>query len=125
MIIRSFDPRDYEKLQRIHERFYKEEFSFDDFCSKFMDFFVVVENDEIVLAGGVRAIAESVIMTNKDIPVEIKRRALLTMLQTQLFTCGKLGYSQLHAFIQDDNWKRHLIKAGFKPCKGDALFIEV
>lgn len=125
MIIRKFDPKDFEQLQRIHERFYKDEFTFEDFCHAFMDFFVVVEDDEIICAGGVRAIAESVIMTNKDSTPRTKQRALIQMLQAQLFTCGRLKYSQLHAFIQDKNWERHLLEVGFKECKGRAIFIEV
>lgn len=125
MIIRSFQDDDFEKLKQIHERFYKDEFSFNDFCHAFINFFVVMEDTEIVCAGGVRAIAESVIMTNQDAKPRIKQRALTQMLQAQLFTCGRAKFTQLHAFVQDRNWERHLIDAGFKSCKGRAVFIEV
>lgn len=125
MIIRSFQEDDFEKLKLIHEKFYKDEFSFSDFCHAFVNFFVVVGDDEIICAGGVRTITESVIMTNKDVSPRVRQLALKQMLQAQLFTCSRMGYHQLHAFIQDEGWKRHLLKNGFKECKGRAIFIEV
>jgi hypothetical protein len=124
-MIRRFEDRDFEQLKLIHEKFYKDEFSFDDFCHSFIDFFVVTENEKIICAGGIRAIAESVIITNKDISPKIRQQALLQTLHTQLVSCSKVGFHQLHAFIQDKKWEQRLIKTGFKPCKGNAIFIEV
>lgn len=125
MIIRAFRPDDMIQLKEIHEKYYKEEFPLADFCTAFIDFFVVVEDDVIITAGGVRAIAESILMTNKDMSPRTRQRALLQMLQTQLFTCSKLKFTQLHAFVQDKTWENHLKDVGFKDCKGHPLFIEV
>ncbi len=125
MIIRAFKESDLNQLMKIHEEFYKEEFSFNDFCNAFVDFFVVEEDNQIISAGGIRAIAESVIMTNKVMSNKTRVRALHQMLEAQLFTCGKTNFRQLHAFIQDKDWERHLMKIGFQKCKGDALFINV
>jgi hypothetical protein len=125
MIIRTFRPDDIVQLKEIHERYYKEEFSLQDFCSSFMDFFVMVDDDKIISAGGVRAIAESVIMTDKSAHNRTKYKALVQMLQAQTFTCNKRGFNQLHAFVQDKDWENHLKKFGFRNCKGHPLFIEV
>lgn len=126
MNIRPFQGSDVNQLKKIHEMYYKNEFSLDDFCQKFVDFFVIEDDGIIVSAGGVRTIAESVIVTNKAISNRIKRAALYQMLEAQLFSCKNNNFKQLHAFIQDEKWKQHLItKAGFKECKGDAIFIGV
>jgi N-acetylglutamate synthase-like GNAT family acetyltransferase len=124
-MIRQFREEDIIQLKQIHEKFYKEEFEFQDFCSQFIDFFIIEEYGRIISAGGIRSIAESVIMTDKEMLSKTKVRALHQMLEAQMFTCGRLGYHQLHAFIQEKDWERHLIKIGFKQCKGDALFIGV
>lgn len=125
MNIRSFQKSDINQLKKIHEMYYKHEFSLDDFCQKFLDFFVIEDNNQIICAGGVRTISESVIVTNKSVSPRTKRAALYQMLEAQLFTCKNNKMNQLHAFIQDDDWERHLIKVGFRKCKGNALFLGV
>lgn len=126
MIIRPFQGSDINQLKKIHESYYQHEFSLDDFCQKFIEFYVIEDGGLIIAAGGVRSIAESVIMTNKLVSNRIKRAALYQMLEVQLFTSRAHNFKQLHAFIQDDKWKEHLInRAGFKDCKGDAIFISV
>ena len=126
MMIREFRASDINQLKKIHESYYQHEFSLDDFCQKFIEFFVIEDDGHMISAGGVRSIAESVIMTNKSLSNRIKRAALYQMLEAQLYVCKSNHYPQLHAFIQDDEWKKHLIqRAGFKDCKGDAIFIPV
>lgn len=124
-MIRQFKSEDINQIKEIHEKFYKDEFSLIDFCQRFLNFFVIEEDEQIICAGGVRAIAESVIITNKDFSPKIRRASLYQMLDAQMFTCGKDGYKHLHAFIQDETWKEHLKKVGFQDCKGNALYIEV
>lgn len=125
MIIRGFSADDVNQLIQIHDRFYKDEFSLDEFNRVFLEVFVVEEDKKIISVGGVRTIAESVIVTNKDIIATKRREALTQMLQAQSFICNRFGFNQLHAFVQDKLWEKRLIKTGFKHCKGNALFIEV
>jgi phosphoglycerate-specific signal transduction histidine kinase len=125
MIIRNFQETDLNQLKKIHEQFYQHEFSLDDFCQKFMDFFIIEESDQIICAGGVRAIAEAVIVTNKNAEMELKKQALYQMLHAASFSCEKHGFKQLHAFVQNKAWERRLIKNGFARTKGNALFIGV
>lgn len=125
MIIRNYQDNDFEQLKLIHERYYKTEFSLAEFYEHFLQLFVVVEDDKIITAGGVRTIVESVIVTDKSFSVKQRREALLKMLQAQSFVTGRNDYKQLHAFIQDKSWLNQLIEYGFKPCKGNAIYIGV
>lgn len=125
MIIRNYQDSDLEQLKLIHERYYKEEFSISEFYQNFLSLFSVVEDDKIISVGGVRQIAESVIVTDKSYSVRQRREALLMMFQSQTFVTGRNNYHQLHAFVQDENWLKQLIDYGFKPCKGNAVFIGV
>jgi hypothetical protein len=125
MIIRNYQDSDLEQLKIIHERYYKEEFSISEFYQNFLNLFSVVEDDKIISVGGVRLIAESVIVTDKGYSARQRREALLMMLQSQTFITGRNNYHQLHAFIQDKNWEKQLLEYGFKPCKGDAVYIGV
>jgi hypothetical protein len=125
MIIRALQESDLNQLKEIHACFYKDEFDLPDFFNKFLCSFVVIDDDTIISAGGVRTIAESIIITNKNVSVKTRREALYHILQASMFTCGSSGYDQLHAFIQDDNWQKHLVKIGFKSCKGNAIFLNI
>lgn len=125
MIVRQFKEDDLNQLTKIHEQFYKHEFSLEDFCQQFIDFFVLEEDNQIICAGGVRAIAEAVIITNKDAKMEHKKHALYQMLHAASFSCKNHGFKTLHAFIQNKAWERRLIKNGFARTKGNALFIGV
>jgi hypothetical protein len=124
-MIRAYKVSDFDQIREIHEKHYKHEFSLEEFNQRFIEFFVIEEDLEVICAGGIRTIAESVIMTNKDASPRARRNALYQMLDAQTWTCSRLGYTQLHAFIQDSSWERHLEKIGFKSCKGNALFLEV
>jgi hypothetical protein len=125
MIIRNYLDTDLEQLKIIHERYYKEEFSLVEFYQNFLGLFSVVEDDKIITIGGVRTIAESVIVTNKSFSVRQRREALLQILQAQTFVTDHNGFNSLHAFVQDENWEKQLLEYGFKTCKGRALFIGV
>ncbi len=125
MIIRNYQDSDLEQLKQIHERYYKEEFSITEFYQNFISLFSVVDDDKIISVGGVRNIAESVIVTNKSFSPRQRREALLQMLQAQSYTTNKNGFNQLHAFVQDKFWEAQLIDYGFKPCKGSAVYIGV
>jgi hypothetical protein len=124
-MIRPLKFEDLHVIKRIHEEYYKEEFDFPNFFDKFLGVFVVTDDstDELLTVGGIRTIAESVIITNKGARARNRRFALYQMLQASLFTCSRLGYHELHAFIQDEKWVKHLMKVGFKPTVGKPLVL--
>lgn len=125
MNIRALTPYDVWKIKKIHEKHFAEEFDFPNFFENFLNAYIVESNDSIVAAGGVRPIAEAILITDKDKSVRERREALYQILAASLFTCGRLGYSQLHAFTQDKKWTEHLLNIGFHHTKGEALVIEV
>lgn len=123
-MIRSFEPDDYLEVKRIHEKFYKEDFTLPNFYDKFLCSFSVIHDGKLVTAGGVRIIPETVIVTDKDISVRNRVKALQEMLQATTFVTERYGYSNLMAeVINDDSWKQHLMSVGFKPTKGNVLVL--
>jgi len=124
MIIRQMTPADANKLKEIHEQQYAADFEFPH--GKFIMEFVVVDDDnKVISGGGVRSIAESVIITDKCFSPRIRREALLEILNASLLTCGKFGYDQLHAFVKDPTWEKVLEKYDFKLCKNLAYYRNV
>lgn len=123
VIGRSLHPEDVDKLREIHEKFYKDDFTFPDF-HRFVCAFVVTDtNDNIICGGGIRAIAETIIVTDKDFSAKDRKDALLEMLNMSLYCSNKAGFEQIHAFVTDDKWYEKLTMYGFKDCKGRAIFL--
>ena len=115
-MIRTIEQSDFEELKRIWLKFYQGEFEFPDFLNKYICAFVVVHDDKIVSAGGVRTIAESVIITDKDISVRDRGEALYQILEASKFVATRSGYNYLNAFVKDDlKWRKRLLKVGFVP----------
>lgn len=124
-MIRLLRKEDFDQVKQIHEKYYKHEFNLNDFYKAFIDAFVIEENGEIIVAGGVRCIAESLAITNKDFSVRKRRKALLELLEISLHVTEKNNFDQLHCFVQDDSWEKILKEYQFRDCKGKALVIEV
>lgn len=120
----SFD--DITQLREIHSKHFKNEFENPNFFDNFLSSFVVTdENNKIITGGGVRTIIEAVIVTDKDVEIQERRMALLEMLKMSAFVGNSNGYKELHAFIQDEDWMRHLKKAGFNETKGRSLVLNI
>jgi len=127
MLIRLFQQSDLKAIEVIHNAQYQTEFKLPDFNNnKFLEV-VVTENDngDIISAAGIRFIAEVVAVTNKNEPVKVRREALYKTMQALILLGNKHGIDQLHAFIQDQKWLKHLLRAGFEPCKGNAIFTNI
>lgn len=126
MKVRAINPSDINELKIIHDKFFKNEFEFPDFLNEYLSPFVVIdEEDKIITAGGVRTIAETVLITNKDYLIKHRQSALLRSLRMSSYIAGVNGFNQLHAFIQDKNWLRHLKRVGFTETKGQALVLNL
>lgn len=123
MGIRALTESDIDQVRAIHERHYKTEFDFPDFLTNFLCAFVVEEDGQVISAGGVRNIAEVVLVTNKDLSVRQRRAALFQVLDASAFIAGRSGHDGLHVFIQDDKWEFQLRKIGFHSTKGRALVL--
>lgn len=126
MTIRGLELDDIEEIRAIHKRYFSSEFDFPDFLNNYLCAFVVLnDNNRIISAGGVRAIAESVIVTDLSLAIKERRAALYQVLDASCFITKNASFDQLHAFIQDKNWLRHLQKIGFSPTKGQALVLSI
>jgi hypothetical protein len=125
MNLRALDPSDIDVLRYIHNEYYKDQFPFPDFFNRFLCAFAVTEDDQIVVAGGVLPIAESIILTDKNFSAKIRRNALKQVLDISKYIASQSGFARLHAFTHDETWKQHLLKrGGFEPCKGEIVAVE-
>lgn len=126
-MIRLLAEKDVPRLRSIHQQFYEEQFIFPEFDDpKWVGKYVVTDDfDNIVLFGGTKLILETVAVTDKRYSVRERRSALLQFLQAAIFVSAGLNFDQLHAFIQEESWAKHLKKYKFKPCKGEALVLNL
>lgn len=127
-MIRPFKEEDIEKARAIHEKYFKEEFDFPNFLQNFICAFVITDedSDNLIAVGGVRTLAEAVLLTNKDYHVRDRRRAFFSILDANCYFAQKTNHDSLHAFVQDHTWEYYLRrKWGFQECKGKPLFIPV
>jgi hypothetical protein len=112
--IRRLQLRDIPHIKELHDKYYNE-FEFPDFFKFLSQFVITDENDEIVIAGGVRAIAESVIVTDQTKSRITIGRALIEAQRASIFTCGRTGIDELHAFVTNKQYAKHLVQHGFSP----------
>jgi NAD-dependent oxidoreductase involved in siderophore biosynthesis len=124
MNIRPLEERDLQTIRYLHARYFHDEFAFPDFNDNFICKFVVENDSGIVSAGGVRLIAESVMVTDQDITAREKRDILLHALEVSKYMSSRNKFNQLHVFAQGTIWNNILRKVGFRDCKGNALVID-
>lgn len=110
--IRALTHNDLTEVRKLHEQFYAQ-FEFPPFENCLNAFIIEDENDEIVMAGSVEAVAELMLVTNKA-KSEIKiGKALVEAQKCSIFTCTSLGIRDAYAFVDNDVYARHLIQHGF------------
>lgn len=125
MIIRQLTQGDEKELRYLHAQYYYPEFSYPDFRKFIATFAVCDDSNHIISAGGIRPIAESIIITDKFRSKRERIEALIKVLGISQEICTQNGLDQLHAFIQDNKWERVLRAYGFNNCKGNALILQV
>ena len=127
MKIREFEINDIEKVQEIHQKYFAD-LEFPDFFNGFLcSFSITDDSDEIILSGGVRLIAESTLLTNKQFTPSVRIKALLEALQISAYVCRNTNKSlnQLHAFVSDDIWSKQLQLHGFRLVKSQTLVMDI
>lgn len=125
MNIRPMRVEDVDALQRIHEEFYQDEFDIDVFNQKFLSLFTIENDSGIITLGGIRSLAEVVIVTNKNLSARVRIDGLHEMLSMLAIVGRHNGYDSLHAFIQDKIWLEQLKTAGFQTVNGDAIHYRI
>lgn len=125
MEVRLFTMEDLKRVEEIHAKYFAEEFELPDFIENFLGSFVVEDNDEIIVIGGVRVIAELLCVTDLSQPVKQRVIALKEATRIGKIICKANGLDQLHCFVQGDKWTNQVQTAEFRPTKGHALVLDV
>src|SRR3990167_8407483 len=125
MIVRAFEDKDLDQLVKLHERHFSTEFDIDNFNHLIERAFVVEKHGNIICIGGIKTLAEAILVTDLDQNEFTRVRALRQALNIFGYIARRTGHDSIHAFIQDDQWRSHLMNEGFKVCKGTPLILEV
>jgi hypothetical protein len=126
MNIRALEPKDMEELNRLHDKFFSEQFSKTDFTKGFLSAFVIADDDgKTVMGGGIRPIAETIIVTDKEANPHLLGDALLEALRFSQYTCARYNIELLHAFVKDPVYAKHLVKHGFSKRESTAYYMGV
>src|SRR5215471_13228147 len=112
MIFRGMKESDLEEVRRMHEKYYSE-FNFPDFLN-YLNAFVIEDEKGIIMAGGIEAIANTLLVTNQERNRIIIGRALVEAQRIALFTAKKFGIKEIVAFVNNDEYAKHLIRHGFR-----------
>lgn len=123
MNIRYLQSTDADQIYNIYHNFFSD-MEFPDFYGNFHAVFVV-ENESnngshnrIIAIGGLKPIAEAVVLTNQDFSVRDRMEALLHILNGVTYAAEKTKYNQIHAFAWEPEYIRHLTeRMGFKCLK--------
>ena len=122
--IRPLTLNDIEELSRLHDKFYSE-FDFPHFGNMLNAFIIEDENNEIVMAGGVEKVAEVVLVTNKEKSRIKIGKALVEAQRCSLFTCSVNNIRDMYAFVNNDEYAKHLIQHGFTDVGHRALSMRI
>lgn len=127
MYSRAFTPSDSALVTELHDKYFGHQFECPNFEEGYLNAFVICNNQQRpLIVGGVRAIAETIIVTDKS--PEVSRfqlwRALAEALRISQYTCLRCGIDTLHAFVKDDKYAKHLMKQGFNS-RSKALSLKV
>jgi len=127
MKVKELTPEDIGKIRELHEKFYSD-LEFPDFFNGFMCAFLIDDDDDkLILAGGVRLIAESIVITNKDMFPSTRVQALLKALDVSIHVCKNTSpnITQLHAFVGEAFWSNQLQRHGFRKMISEALVLDI
>jgi hypothetical protein len=94
---------------------------------KFICAFVVTDDSDgkVITAGGVRNIAECLLVTDLSIDPRVRIRALYQMLHASKFVCERAGYDQMFVWSQNPAYSRRLMRNGFRLPQGQSLILDM
>jgi hypothetical protein len=121
-----FKRSDITSLQQLCDKHYKDEFAAVDVLNdKTLQLYTVTNNNDLICIGGIQSLVELDIVMNKDLSIENRRDASHMILQAAIRNVCNMGYKQLHAFVQDEKFLKHLEKLNFNPTKGKGLVLNL
>lgn len=122
-MLREPSKTDLDRIREIHEKYYKNEFPFPN-LDHFMSFLVAYEGSKIIAAGGVRSIAELIVITDQDTPIFSRKRNLTDLLWHSKTVASAFGYSHLYSHSEGAEWIKAQKLIGFKQFKAVPLVLK-
>src|ERR1043165_2401826 len=104
MNIRSLSEDDDFILRKIHQKFYRDEFNFPDLKKFIFKYVITDNNDQIITAGGIKILAEGILLTDKARSPRERLEALYEAMDLNRAFCQNANIEQLHVFIQDPSY---------------------
>jgi hypothetical protein len=119
-----FDKPDINKiyLEYFGNNEYPDFFNRDIFPCPFV---VTDDNDKLILAGGVKLIAEAVVVSDQSQSKRVRFDALLQALGSTIFIAQGMQHQQIHVFVNnDEKYVRTLQRFGFKLIDAKLLVLD-
>lgn len=128
MIIREPHYSDKSEIDRIYKEFFDGN-EYPDFFNKDMfpcPFVVTNEEDtKVLLAGGVKLIAEAVVVSDQSLSKRVRFDALLQALGSTIFITQGMKHHQVHVFVNnDEKYVKTLQRFGFKLIDAKLLVLD-
>ena len=117
MIIREVKLIDRVWIDEMYGKHFSNNEYPDFFDGSFLCPFIIADDksQDILLAGGIKILAEVAIVTDKDKPVRRRMDALLQALGSSITIAKDMGHRQIYVFVNnDDQYVKHLQKYNFK-----------
>lgn len=110
---RDVTTMDLYEIKELHNKYYSE-FEPPDFNHIWRGFVIEDESNEIVMAGGVEIMGEALLVSNKEKSRIKLGKALVVAQGACAYTCNRLKIRSLHAFVNNPEYAKHLVKHGFQ-----------
>jgi hypothetical protein len=127
MEVREVRLNDKIEIDKIYHAYWNHN-EYPDFFNRrvFPCSFVVTDENEIILAGGIKIIAEAIVITDRGFSTRDRQEALLQAMGSSVLVAKDLGFKQIHAFVNNDEYYvKHLQKFGFKLINAKLLILDV
>lgn len=125
MDTRLLKDSDLVEIDRIWQKFYKDEFGLPP-LDKAIYAVVVEDKDKVVGFGQTRLTTESLMIIDQSLSLRDKVEILKLIMEAQTIGMTKAGLYETHAFAQNPNFARILKKHfGYEPVLGETLVMKL
>lgn len=126
MKIRKLQPKDKPEIDKIYKEFYSDnEYPYFFYDCAGNTFVVTEDSGKIIVAGGLKNIAEAIFVTDKNLPPSVRLDALIQGLGSTISIARDMRHGQIHAFVNnDDKYVNTLKKFGFKLIDAKLLVLD-
>jgi len=121
---RAITDDDLKKVKRLHDLHYSQ-FEFPNFNRLMCGFIIEDEDGETVIAGGIEAVGEAVLVTDKNKSRIKIGKALVEAQRISAYLCKISKLRDLYAFVDNPEYAKHLVQHGFEVCDGQVLRLRI